>query len=306
VSTVANALIPLVILLAAGQALRRSGFLEAGFWPSAEKLTYFVLVPVLLVRTIGRSEVGGLAWGGMVAAVYGAILAAAAFLVALHLLRGRPRPRTFTSIFQGGVRYNAYIALALAEGLYQAEGIALGAVLSGFMILLINGLCVTALSMAAGAGPVSVRSVLGDLARNPLILGCVGGGLLNLSGLAVPAWADGALEMMGRLTLPVALLCVGASLDLTRLKGDLGPSLIASVAQFVLKPAVAWGLALWLGLPSMATTVAVLFMAVPTAPSAYILARRMGGDHEAMASIIAFQTVAGFAVMPLVLLGLGV
>jgi hypothetical protein len=56
----------------------------------------------------------------------------------------------------------------------------------------------------------------------------------------------------------------------------------------------------------MATSVAVLFMAVPTAPSAYILARRMGGDYEAMASIIAFQTVAGFATMPLTLYALGV
>lgn len=303
---IANALVPLVILLAAGQAMRRSGFLEAGFWSSAEKLAYYVLVPLLLVRTIGSSDVGDLAWGGMVAALYGTILAAAAFLVAVHVLRGRPRPRTFTSIFQGGVRYNAYIALAVSEGLYQAEGIAIAAVMSGFVIIIINVLCVTALSMAAGGGRVSALSVLGDLARNPLILGCLGGGLLNVSGAAPPVWADDTLAMLGRMALPVALLCIGASLDLTRLRGDLGPSLIASAAQFALKPAVAWGLCLWLGLPAMATTVVVLFMAVPTAPSAYILARRMGGDYEAMASIIAFQTVVGFVVMPLVLLGLGV
>lgn len=304
--TIANALIPLVILLAAGQGLRRSGFLEAGFWSSAEKLAYYVLMPLLLVRTIGRSEVGGLAWGGMVVAVYGAILAAAAALVAVHLLRGRPQPRTFTSVFQGGVRYNAYIALALAESLYGSEGIAMGALISGFMIIIINILCVTALSLCAGGGRVSALSVAGDLARNPLILGCIGGGLLNISDITLPVWADDSLAMMGRMALPVALLCVGASLDLSRLKGDVGASLIASVAQFGLKPAVAWGLSLWLGLPVMAMTVVVLFLAVPTAPSAYILARRMGGDHEAMASIIVFQTVVGFATMPVTLLALGV
>lgn len=304
--TIANALIPLVILLAAGQILRRSGFLEAGFWPAAEKLAYYLLMPLLLVRTIGRSDVGGLAWGEMVGAVYGAILAAAAALVALHLLRGRPQPRTFTSIFQGGVRYNAYIALALAESLYQGEGIAMGALISGFMIIIINILCVTVLALSAGSGRVSVLSVLGDLAKNPLILGCVGGGLLNASGVTLPAWADNSLSLMGRMALPIALLCVGASLDLSRLKGDVGPSLIASATQFALKPAVAWALCLGLGLPVMTTTVIVLFMAVPTAPSAYILARRMGGDHEAMASIIVFQTVAGFATMPLTLFVLGV
>lgn len=304
--TIANALIPLVILLAAGQILRRSGFLEAGFWSSAEKLAYYLLMPLLLVRTIGRSDVGGLAWGGMVAAIYGAILVAAAALVALHLLRGQPQPRTFTSIFQGGVRYNAYIALALAESLYQAEGLALGAVMSGFMIIIINILCVTVLLLSAGGKRVSALSVVADLAKNPLILGCVGGGLLNVSDFTLPVWADDSLSLMGRMALPIALLCVGASLELSRLKGDIGPSLIASAAQFIVKPGVAWGLCLWLGLPAMATTVAVLFMAVPTAPSAYILARRMGGDHEAMASIIVFQTVAGFATMPLTLFALGV
>jgi hypothetical protein len=305
-STIANALIPLVILLATGQTLRRSGFLEAGFWSSAEKLAYYLLMPLLLVRTIGRSDVGGLAWGGMVGAIYGAILVAAAALVALHLLRGRPQPRTFTSIFQGGVRYNAYIALALAESLYQTEGLALGAVISGFMIIIINILCVTVLLLSAGGKRVSALSVLVDLAKNPLILGCVGGGLLNVSGVALPVWADDSLSLMGRMALPIALLCVGASLELSRLKGDVGPSLIASTTQFVVKPGVAWGLCLWLDLPAMATSVAVLFMAVPTAPSAYILARRMGGDYEAMASIIAFQTVAGFATMPLTLYALGV
>ncbi len=263
-------------------------------------------MPLLLVRTIGRSDVGGLAWGEMVGAVYGAILAAAAALVALHLLRGRPQPRTFTSIFQGGVRYNAYIALALAESLYQSEGIAMGALISGFMIIIINILCVTVLALSAGNGRVSALSVLIDLAKNPLILGCVGGGLLNASGVTLPVWADDSLSLMGRMALPIALLCVGASLDLSRLKGDVGPSLIASASQFALKPAVAWALCLGLGLPAMTTTVIVLFMAVPTAPSAYILARRMGGDHEAMASIIAFQTVAGFATMPLTLFVLGV
>jgi predicted permease len=304
--TIANALVPLVILLAAGQGLRRSGFVEPGFWSSAEKLAYYLLMPLLLVRTIGRSDVDGMGWIGMVGAVYGAILSAAAALVVLHLIRGRPQPRTFTSVFQGGVRYNAYIALALAESLYGTEGIAIGALISGFMIIIINILCVTVLSLCASGGRVSTFSVIGDLAKNPLILGCIGGGLLNVSNIPLPVWADDSLAMIGRMALPIALLCIGASLDLSRLKGDVGASLIASVAQFGLKPIVAWAFCLWLGLPAMSTAVVVLFLAVPTAPSAYILARRMGGDHEAMASIIAFQTVAGFATMPLTMLALGV
>ena len=45
----------------------------------------------------------------------------------------------------------------------------------------------------------------------------------------------------------------------------------------------------------------VLFAALPTAPSAYILARQMGGDHVMLARLLTVQTIAAAASLPLVL-----
>ena len=66
-------------------------------------------------------------------------------------------------------------------------------------------------------------------------------------------------------------------------------------------PAAALAVALPLGLHGPAFTTVLLFQALPTASSAYILARQLGGDAPLMAGITAAQTVLGFITIPLVL-----
>jgi len=312
VETIINTLVPVVFLLVSGQALRRTLIEDAGFWAAAEKLTYFVLMPALLVQTLSGNTLERLPWLEIATVAYGVLLILTVALVGGYLLSGtRSTAAVFTSVFQGSIRFNTYIALALAEGIYGTEGLAIGALTSGLMIVVINILCVTVLAVTIGPdGSRTPRQqavrVIRDLAQNPLLLACLAGGVLNMAGGRLPVWLDGSLGLLTRMALPLALLCVGASIGLSRLRADLTPSLLAGVIQFGVKPALAAALCLWLGLPAMVTTVLVLLMAVPTAPSAYILARRMGGDHEVMASIIGFQTVTAFATLPLTLLVLGV
>jgi len=58
-------------------------------------------------------------------------------------------------------------------------------------------------------------------------------------------------------------------------------------------------LALLLGLDPVTRDVALLFAALPTATSAYILARQLGGDAELMAALITGQTLLAMASLPL-------
>ncbi|WP_413204864.1 AEC family transporter [Rhodospirillum sp. A1_3_36] len=305
-TTIINTLLPLLLLIIGGQVMRRIGFLEAGFWSSAERLAYYVLAPALLLRTIGSNQVGSLPLGDMVLAAYGAIAVAAGIIV-LSYLTGLPRmgAPTFTSVFQGGVRFNTFIGLALADRLYGAEGVVITALVAGFMIVVINVLCVLAHALTTGRSKPSWGGLAGELARNPLILSCLAGGVIARSGLGFPQWADTTLGMLSALTLPVALLCVGASLETRRFRGDMSPSLFASLVQFGLKPLTAGLIAMALDLPPMVSAVIVLLLATPTAPSGYILSRKMGGDHEAMASIIAFQTLVAFLTLPITMIALG-
>jgi hypothetical protein len=206
----------------------------------------------------------------------------------------------FTSLFQGGVRFNTFVALALAENLFGPDGLFLAALGAGFMILLINVLCVSVFSVAVNiGGGIDLKRLGGDLLRNPLIIGCVAGVGLNSTGIRLPLAIDGTLALAGKAAFPVGLMAVGAAYRAGNLGLHWQPLVVSSTVQFLCKPLVAWGLATSLGLSGMAMGVAVLLFSVPTAPSAFILSRQMGGDHDSMALIITVQTCLSFVTLPL-------
>jgi predicted permease len=302
VNAIAAALAPILALILVGFVLRSREFVPAATWAGIEKITYYVLFPALLVHSLGNQHFAGTAWPAMLLVVAGTLLAAALALIGWHRLRGVASGPTFTSIFQGGVRFNTYIALAVAQGFFGAEGLALAAVAAGLLIVLINLMCIWAFSVWGDREGVARQSLFRQVAANPLILGCVVGGALSVSGLGVPGVLDEILEIIGRAALPLGLLAVGAALRPRAVRGHAGAIGVASLVQFGLKPLVAVGLAGAAGLEGAAAGVVIIAFMTPTASSGYILARQLGGDTETMASIITFQTLFAFAAMPAIAL----
>lgn len=300
--TIANTLTPVLAMILVGFAIQRTSFLPPSFWPSAEKLTYFLLMPATLIHSLAGKRINDLPWLKLMLTVDGAVAASALLVVLWWLVNRHMGGPAFTSLFQGGVRFNTFIALALAENMFGSDGLMLAALGAGFMIVLINVLCVSAFSLAVNDDcGIDLKRLIVDLVRNPLILGCVIGVGLNASGMKLPQAIDGILALGGKAAFPVGLMAVGAAYRAGHMRMHWQPLAVSSTIQFLFKPLIAWGLARYLGLPGMAISVAVLLFSVPTAPSAYILSRQMGGDHDSMSAIITAQTCLSFATLPLTL-----
>jgi malonate transporter len=299
-TSIANALIPVLALILAGFVIQRTGFLPPPFWPSAEKLTYFLLMPATLIHNLAGKQIGSLPWVKILLTVEGAILASAILVALWWLVNRQMGGPVFTSLFQGGVRFNTFVALAVAENLFGRDGLFLAAMGAGFMIILINVLCVSVFSLTVKNGTkIDLKRLAGDLLRNPLIIGCVIGVGVNASGMMLPTAIDGILALGGKAAFPVGLMAVGAAYRADNLLLHWHPLVVSSAVQFLCKPLIAWGLATTMGLSGMALSVVVLLFSVPTAPSAYILSRQMGGDHDSMAAIITVQTCLSFITLPL-------
>jgi predicted permease len=135
--------------------------------------------------------------------------------------------------------------------------------------------------------------------RNPLIWACVIGLLLNVAHIPLPKLWHEVADALGRSSLAIGLLVTGAGLHL---EGLFRSSLAAGVAVFlklVLMPVIAVGLALWFGLTGSNLAVVTICATVPTASSAYVLARQMGGDAPLLAQIITLQTILAAVTMPI-------
>ncbi|KAF1050911.1 MAG: hypothetical protein GAK43_02628 [Stenotrophomonas maltophilia] len=297
------ALLPIALLIVLGAWLRQRRFLDGAFWPQAERLGYYILLPALFIHSLATAQLDDVPVSGMILALVLSTLAVAALIVAL---RGRfsGDDAAFTSLFQGGVRFNNYVGVSAAAGLFGAHGIALAAVANAAIVPTVNILCVLVFARYGAAGPLPLRSVLRQLLLNPLVLACTIGISLQASGLGLPPGIDTLLKTLGQASLPLGLLCVGAALNFGSARSWLHPVGWSALAKFVLMPCATLAACHLLGLRGDAAVAAILFQALPTASSSYIMARQLGGDAPLMAGIIAGQTLLAGVALPVVVIGM--
>lgn len=301
---IADALGPVFLLILTGALLRRLDFPGAGFWPGIERLTYYVAFPALLIHRLALADFSGANTVRLAVAITGALLLTCALLWLLRPLVSRNGP-DFTSVFQGGIRFNTYIGLAVASALFGNEGLVVAAIAVSLMIPLVNVLCIVNFALIDGdRGPDLRRLVIGVL-TNPLIVACLAGSALNLTGVGLPGWSGEVLARLGDAALPLGLLAVGVALNPGTVKSDWTAIVASSLVKFGVFPALMLGLAIWLQLELLTRQVLVLLACLPTATSAYILARQLGGNAVMIANVISVQSLLAFAVMPLWLVGSG-
>lgn len=298
--TILAVIVPIFALIALGHAMYRLNFPGAGFWLQLERLVYYVLFPALLVKELATATVDESRLWPVALAV---ILMLAGVTLLLLVLRRRfaVDGPGFSSLYQGAIRFNTYIGLAVAASLYGGEGVAVAAMTMAFLIPLVNVLCIGVLTHYAG-GRASLIGTLRGIVSNPLIVACVLGLLLNASGIGLPLGSEAVLKMLSPAALPLGLMAVGAGLRLRAVQGRARLLSEGVAFKLAVTPAIAWAAAWALRLSSLETTILVLFAALPTAPSAYILARQLGGDHELLASLLTVQTAASALTLPVALL----
>ena len=293
-----GALGPIFALILLGLGLRRFGFPGDGFWPAAERLTYFILFPALLVHRLALARLGDYAVLPVAAVIATLLLGMTALVYLLRPWLKVDGP-AFTSVYQGVIRFNTYVGLAVVLALFSAEGGAVAALVMAIMIPLINVLCVLVLHAHARA-KATLGGVLRGLVTNPLILACLAGIGLNVGGVGLPWGLAAVLDLLARAALPLGLLAVGAGL---RLEGLARPGLLAaaSVLKLLVLPALAGALCWAVEPGGLETGILVTFAALPGASTAYILARQLGGDAALMAAIVTMETALALVTLPAVL-----
>jgi predicted permease len=290
-SAAALLLLPDFLLIALGAGLVRVRMFDPAFWRGLERFVYFLLFPALLFRALATSTLG---WGdasrlivvGISFTVAGMVLALAARPL-LHLPQA-----TFAACFQCAFRFNTYIALAAASRVAGQQGVATISLLIGVLVPIVNIAAVAMLARGRG------HRVWLAIVRNPLVIACAAGLAWHATGMPLPPIASTVLELLAAAALPLGLIAAGAGLVFAR--GMLALPALAwwNGVKLVALPAVALALAVLAGLSTLERQVAVLLAAVPTAPSAYILAMQMNGVGAPVALLISSGTLLAVITLP--------
>lgn len=262
-------------------------------WVTIEKLVYFVLFPCLLFFSVATSNfdvntVGAFALGGP------AVIFTAFLLGWSGLLFSNMGRVDFASGLQTAYRFNSYIGLALVSRLGGQSAVANIAILLALGVPLCNVLAVGTMSKGGRL------SAFVDILRNPLIIGTCLGIAAKLMGVQVPEPVMLTLERLAQAAVSLGLLAVGAGLVFSGLKGNWPVSVWWLFVKLLVSPLVAVLYAHFTGLGQEQTMVLLVFSAIPSASSAYILAARMGGNAPLVACLISMSTVGAAITLPLV------
>ena len=289
-SLIFSALIPVFSLILIGYFFKRIKFPSHEFWPQADKLTYYVLMPSLLVYKLSNASLASQNSLGFIAS---ALLAIFCTMIVL-MVTNKVIPSSasaFTSIVQGGIRFNTYVFLALAGAIFGNDGSILSAIILTFAIPFINILCITIFALYISNEKLNFIYLLKSIITNPLIIACIIGGSINFLGIQLPIVLNNTLEILSKAALPMGLLSVGFGLVIKEIKSSKSEVIISSVAKHLIMPLFIFAFGKYFGLDNMMISILVLFAILPTAPSSFILARQLGGDVGLMSSIITVQTL---------------
>ena len=294
----AQLLFPDFSLILCGYFLCRFTGLNRSVWQQNEHLVYYFLFPVLLFYSIAKSPLDIQATSSFLMAGVSMGLAGIALSYSLPYwpwLGSKINRRDHAASAQIGFRFNSFIALALVERLCGAEGLLLISVLIGFCVPMFNVGAVWPMARHGDSGFGR------EIVRNPLILATTSGLAFNLSGFAIPAILDPSLSKIGAASLALGLLSAGAGMEVKALnQGKLLGSLVLTLKHLFL-PCIAWSLAQIFKLNELQTTVLLIFSALPTASTCYVLAARMGYNGSLVAGLVTLSTLLGMLSLPFAL-----
>lgn len=295
----ALAIAPIFLLIVLGHLLRRGGIPNVAFWNLNDKLVYWVLMPALLFDRTSSAALSASLVGSFAIIVLAGFAGAGLFGYVMGRLSGFSNP-VLSSVIQGACRHNTFLALAIAERLFGESGLTLAALVTAMLIPATNMTLVPVMVLlhrdphdGSWAG-----ALLKELVRNPLLVSVAAGVTVNLIGIGpIPVLNDMA-GILGAAALPIVLMCIGANIHLETMRATMLPVIASFCGKMILFPIIVVTLAHFFQLSPLETQIVLLYAAVPTATSAYTLARQFGGDAPLMATIISVQTLVSFLSLP--------
>lgn len=284
---------PICILLFLGYFLKRIKFLNDAFVDKASKLVFQVTLPTLLFLSIVNSDKTVEINSTYIA--FGLVANIAFFIfITLACKAFIKNKQDHGVIIQGGYRSNtAIIGLAYVANVYGESGVALAAVYVAFTTVLYNILAVICLTPTESkVGLTGLKDLLRSIAKNPLIIGIMLGVVFLTLNIKMPAVLISTGQYFANMTLPLALLCTGATLNLSALRSEGSHAWFASVFKLLLAPILITGSAYLWGFSQLEIGLLFFMTAAPTAAASYVMARSMGGNADLAANIIATTTAA--------------
>lgn len=297
-----NAVLPLIICMAAGYLFRRTKLVDEGFCRKCNTFCFKTFLPLMIFMNVYNSDLESAVQPGafLFAAAAVLVIFAAAFLIIPRIVKkgsvdsaGSPvsaasrQAVLIQCIFRSNFVIFGYQVVA---NVYGAGEAAVASVMAAIVVPLYNVLAVITLEYFTNSKN-GLRPVILGIIKNPLIIGAVAALLFKLSGLTLPAPLHTGLSDMAGMATPLALVVLGGTFHFDALRRNAGALAIGTLGKIVVPPLVMVPIAAALGFRDANLLSLVIVFASPAAVNSYTMAAAYGHDPELAGQLVVVTSV---------------
>lgn len=292
----ANAVLPMCLIMALGYGTRRLGWIRREEISVINKIAFRIFLPCLLYYNVYCSDLSGSFDPLLMAYAVGGVLLTFGLSLGYTLLTEKLPERRGVMI-QGMFRSNYVImGIPVATALLGSDQLGTVSILIAVVVPLFNMLAVVVLEVFRGQKPKPLH-ILGQIAKNPLVIGSVLGILTLAAGIRLPHILEQTIQSISAIASPLQLFLLGAFFQFSGLKTYRRELVTVSAAKLIVSPGLFLGLGALLGFRGVAFVSLIGIFASPTAVNSFTMAQQMGGDAELAGDIVVVTSAVSILTM---------
>ena len=292
----ANAVLPMCLIMALGYGTRRLGWIRREEISAINKIAFRIFLPCLLYYNVYCSDLSGSFDPLLMAYAVGGVLLTFGLSLGYTLLTEK-LPKRRGVMIQGMFRSNYVImGIPVATALLGSDQLGTVSILIAVVVPLFNMLAVVVLEVFRGQKPKPLH-ILGQIAKNPLVIGSVLGILTLAAGIRLPHILEQTIQNVSAIASPLQLFLLGAFFQFSGLKTYRRELVTVSAAKLIVSPGLFLGLGALLGFRGVAFVSLIGVFASPTAVNSFTMAQQMGGDAELAGDIVVTTSAVSILTM---------
>ncbi len=297
--------IPIFLITFLGSIIKRRWLKSNEFWSGLEKLSFYILLPAVLFKNIVKntvefSEILDLMFSLMIS------LGIVAISLIIYKTKIGYDNKQFTSLFQGCIRFNNYLFLALSDALTQGRALGIASMLAPYLVIYVNILSIAVFAYYIRDENTKTKTktlflVIYSIIKNPVILASLIGFIFVYNEVELNIGIEKFISHLSDSGLPMSLMIIGASLKFKLINQYIPQIIYTSLIKLILFPCITYGVFYFMNLNEQERLVGILFSSMPCSTTANILSKQLKGDAETMSSIITFSTIISILTISVVL-----
>lgn len=285
-----NVLLPIIIEIGIGFVFKTLKLIDPHTAKGANKIVFKLFLPAMLFNNLYTAEISNAFNPRLIIFALIAVSITVALLCLVIPVFEKDKTKRGAMI-QGMFRSNfAIFGVPLSISIAGEAIRPSVSVVVAFVVISYNILAVIVLEAYNHNNP-DLKSILKGIATNPLVIACVLGILVLISGIKFPQSIDKTISGISSVATPLGLIILGASINIMSVKQNVKRLVFAIGGKLVVIPVIILTIAILMGFTGGELAILLALFASPTAISSYSMAVEMGHDGELAAQIVMFGTV---------------